>query len=227
MPRLSDRRVGTFFALVLASGLCAAMLFARHLESGTGGYRFLAWNLLLAWVPFVLALALYDWDRKRRPAPFLLALAALWLLFLPNAPYIVTDFIHVGEVPGAPLWYDAAMTAAFAGTGLVLGLGSLLLVQGVVARHSGRLVGWLMIGPVLALCSAGIVIGRFQRLNSWDAVTDPGRLLGIVATRLADPLGRPETIVALTGLTGFLTIAYLVLYTLSRLAEDESRPPSR
>ena len=177
MRSLSDRRVATFFALVLASGLCLGLLVFRDTHNGAYGYRFLAWNLFLAWIPFLLALALYDSARQRRPRVVLVLLGVLWLLFLPNAPYIVTDFVHVGEVPGAPLWYDAGMTAAFAGTGLVLGLGSLLLVQGVVARRFGALSGWLMVLPVLLLCSVGISIGRFQRLNSWDALTRPDALV--------------------------------------------------
>jgi uncharacterized membrane protein len=230
MTRLSDRRIATVFSLVLASGLCLGLLVVRHLHSGGDGYRFLAWNLFLAWVPFLLALVLYDSDRHRRPWPFLALVAVLWLLFLPNAPYIVTDFVHIGAIAGAPLWFDAGMTAAFAGTGLVLGLGSLLLVQGVVARRFGAVAGWLMIGPALALCSAGIVLGRVHRLNSWDALTSPGDLLHLVAARLADPVGRPESVVVLGGLTGCLATAYLVLYTLSSLGperDDEPRARAR
>jgi uncharacterized membrane protein len=220
MGSLSNRRVATFFALVLASGLCLGLLVFRDMQPGAYGYRFLGWNLFLAWVPFLLALALYDSERQRRPRAVLAALGGLWLLFLPNAPYIVTDFVHVGRVPGAPLWYDAGMTAAFAGTGLVLGLGSLLLVQGVVARRLGALTGWLIVGPALLLCSVGISIGRFQRLNSWDALTRPEYLAHLVGARLADPLGRPEAVAVLVGLTGFLAVAYVVLYAVSSLGPE-------
>jgi uncharacterized membrane protein len=224
MGRLSDRRVTTIFSLVLASGLCLALLVVRHMHASGDGYRFLAWNLFLAWIPFLLSLALYDSNRRQRPRVVMAVLGGLWLLFLPNAPYIVTDFIHVGQVPGAPLWYDAAMTAAFAGTGLVLGLGSVLLVHGVVTRRFGGVAGWAMIGPVLLLCSVGMHIGRFHRLNSWDALTRPGDLLHLVGARLADPVGQPEVLIALAGLTGFLAVAYLVLYTVSNLAPSNLAP---
>lgn len=222
MESSSNRRVAAFFALVLASGLCLGLLVLRDMQTGAYGYRFLAWNLFLAWVPFMLALALYDSERQRRPRAVMAVLGVLWLLFLPNAPYIVTDFVHVGEVPGAPLWFDAGMTAAFAGTGLVLGLGSLLLVQGVVARRLGALRGWLMIGPVLLLCSVGISIGRFQRLNSWDVLTRPDHLARLVGARLVDPLGRPEAVVVLMALTGFLAVAYIVLYAVSSLGPERA-----
>ena len=217
VQRLSDRRVATFFALVLMSGFCISVLAYRSTQDYGHLYDFLAWNLALAWIPFLLAVALYDSDRRERTPAVLLTLGAAWLVFLPNAPYIVTDFIHIGEFRGAPLWYDAGMTAAFAGTGLVLGLASVLLVQSVVARRFGALVGWAMLAPIFLLCSAGIYIGRIHRLNSWDVIARPQRLVDLVGSRLADPLGRPEMLFALAGLTGFLAIAYLVLYTISDL----------
>ena len=125
-----------------------------------------------------------------------------------------------------PVWYDAAMIASFAGVGLVLGLGSILLVQGVVERRFGAAVGWLMLAPVFFLCSAGIYIGRVHRLNSWDAITSPGTLLRGFADRLADPLAQPEAIAALIGAMGLLSVAYLVLYTISDLRLDRVRAPT-
>ena len=82
-----------------------------------------------------------------------------------------------------------------------------------------------MLLPIFLLCSLGIYLGRVHRFNSWDAVTHPGALLDTLATRLADPLARPEAIVTLLGLTGMLAIAYLVVYTISDLRLDEA--PSR
>jgi uncharacterized membrane protein len=221
--RISDRRLATLGALVLASALCIALLAFRERYPHGAEYRFLAWNLFLAWIPFVLALVLYDGDRRRASPAFLLPVAAAWLLFLPNAPYIVTDFVHVGGVAGVPVWYDAGMIASFAATGLVLGLGSVLLVQGVLERRFGSLVGWVMLVPIFLLCSAGIYIGRVHRFNSWDAVTQPEDLLGTIGSRLADPFGRPEAIVALLGVMGGLMVAYLVLYTFSDLRPSDRR----
>ena len=146
------------------------MLLVRAAETGSNGYRFLVWNLFLAWVPFLLALALYDANRRGASGAWQLGLAVAWLLFLPNAPYIVTDFLHVGVIGGAPIWFDAALVAAFAATGVMLGLGSLLLVQTIVSRACGELWGWLMLAPLLGLCSVGIALGRVYRFNSWDAL---------------------------------------------------------
>jgi uncharacterized membrane protein len=219
----SHRRIGTLAALVLASALCGALLAFRERYPHGGELHFLAWNLFLAWIPFLLALVLYDAERRRRSPLVLAPLAVAWLLFLPNAPYIVTDFVHVGAGTSVPAWYDAGMIASFAVTGLVLGLGSVMLVQGMLERRFGGVVGWVTLVPIFLLCSAGIYIGRVHRFNSWDAVTRPGSLLDTVASRLADPLGRPETIVAMLGLMAMLAVSYLVLYTLSDLRLEEPR----
>jgi uncharacterized membrane protein len=220
---LSHRRLGTLAALALASVLCVGLLAFRERYPHGSEFRFLVWNLFLAWIPFALALTLYDVERRGRRMRVLLPLAAAWLLFLPNAPYIVTDFVHVGRVDGFPVWYDAAMIACFAATGLVLGLGSVMVVQGMLERRYGPAVGWITLVPIFLLCSAGIYIGRVHRFNSWDAVTQPWSLAQAVGARLVDPFGRPEAIVALLGLMGMLAVAYLVLYMVSDLSLAEPR----
>jgi uncharacterized membrane protein len=223
MRRLSDRRVATVFSLVLASGLCGALLFVRAVETGTSQYRFLGWNLILAWLPFLAALALYDRNRRGRGRVGQLALGAGWLLFLPNAPYIVTDFLHIGVITGARWWFDSLLVASFAGIGLLLGFGSLLLVQSVVARSFGAVWGWLMLVPTLLLCSVGIVLGRVYRFNSWDVLSRPGELVRVVGDRLADPVGSMAGVALLGALTCSLAVAYLVLYAIAGLVPDRER----
>ncbi len=227
MRNLSNRRVATIFALVLASGFCVALVWVRAWRTGSNDYGFLVWNLELAWIPFVVALVFYDSWRRRRPRWLLVALAALWLLFLPNAPYVVTDLVHLGRIPGAPLWYDGAMIAAFAGTGLLLGLGSVFLVHAVALRTFGARLGWAILVPVLALCSAGVVLGRFARLNSWDALIRPDRLGHFVAAHAADPLASRRALAATVGYAVFLVLAYVVLYAVSSLRPDLDHDPRR
>ena len=102
-------------------------------RTGDSFYQFLVWNLFLAWVPLICAAAAFARARRGIDA-VVIALLLLWLLFFPNAPYMLTDFIHVGESPSVPLWYDALMLSSFAWTALLLGFASLYLVQIVVRR---------------------------------------------------------------------------------------------
>src|SRR5436190_21562464 len=98
-----------------------AMIGFRVLYTKTPEHLAIAWNLLLAWIPFVLALVVYERSCAGVPMPRLLALALLWLLFLPNAPYIITDLKHVGVGSGVPVLYDVLLLSAAAWTVLVLG----------------------------------------------------------------------------------------------------------
>ncbi|HUF57709.1 MAG TPA: DUF1361 domain-containing protein, partial [Thermohalobaculum sp.] len=146
------RRTLAIVALLAVSALCVALVEIRTNETGDPYYRFLVWNLILAWVPLVLAVAAYA-RARRRVDLLVVALLVPWLLFFPNAPYLLTDFIHLGEGP-APLWYDALMLSAFAWTGLLLGFASLYLVQMILRRALGATVAWIGVVGALGLASA-------------------------------------------------------------------------
>ena len=134
----SRRRLVTVLGLVAVSLFCVVLVLLRFAESGSTNFMGLIWNLFLAWIPFALAVAVYDRWRRHGPGAALLVLGALWLLFFPNAPYIVTDYVHLERTADAPYWYDAVTVSAFAWTGLLLGFGSLFLMQTVVAAVAGR-----------------------------------------------------------------------------------------
>jgi uncharacterized membrane protein len=143
-------------------------------------------------------------------------------VFFPNAPYLLTDFVHLTQGP-APLWYDALMLSAFAWTGLLLGFASLYLVQLILRRAFGSAVSWLGVFGALGLASIGVYIGRFVRLNSWDALLHPRHVVEVVHARVvAEP---PEVAQALVVLTAFLSVGYLVVYSFLNLGLelDEDR----
>jgi uncharacterized membrane protein len=218
---MHPRRALALFSLVAASLLCVATVEVRTHETGDGYFRFLFWNLILAWVPLLCALAAYVRARQRRDLTVALLLVP-WLLFFPNAPYLLTDFIHLGEGP-APLWYDALMLSAFAWTGLLLGFASLYLVQMILRREFGDTVAWLGVVAALGLGSIGVYVGRFIHLNSWDALLHPLTVANILRDQLsAVPLRMAEALVALVA---FLSIGYLAVYSFTgldlELAQDD------
>jgi uncharacterized membrane protein len=209
----SARRIAVVAAFALASFGCCALVAIRVLHTGVPNFTYLIWNLFLAWIPFVLGILLYDAQRRRAQPPALVALGVLWLVFFPNAPYIVTDFIHLDHDPLSPYWYDALTIGVFAATGTLLGLGSLYLVHSVVRKEIGAVFGWVTAAAALALGSVGIYVGRFVRLNSWDLWTSPRYFLHLAHKRLADPFGNPRLIAITLASTFLLAAAYLVLYT--------------
>jgi len=208
----SDRRIAVIGSLSVLSLFVLAMLSFRVVYTRSGEHAGIAWNLVLAWVPFVLALVIYE----RAPSASrrqLAALGALWLLFLPNAPYIVTDLKHVGGGSNVPILYDVLFLTASAWTGLLLGLTSLYLMHAVARRLLGVVSAWVLVVGVLALSSFGIYLGRVQRWNSWDVFVRPGALLGQIGDGLH---ARPIALTVL--LTSFLLASYLVFYSFARLS---------
>ncbi len=207
---------GLAIALAVLSGAAAGLLAVRVGRVGEPAFVFLTWNLFLAWVPFVLSLGVAAVHGRGGPRLLLWLLGACWLLFLPNAPYILTDFIHLGRVGGAPLWFDAALIGTFAATGLGLGLASLLVVHHVVEARAGRVVGWTVAVGSLVLSAIGIYLGRFPRFNSWDVLTDPYGLVAVVLQRLADPFGNPFLLRFAVLMSALLLGAYLLIWVLRR-----------
>jgi uncharacterized membrane protein len=215
-PRPVYWLAGLSLALIALSLAAVGLLAVRIDRVGEPAFDFLTWNLFLAWIPFVLSLCVAAVHGRGGPRPLLWVLGAGWLLFLPNAPYILTDFIHLGRLGGAPLWFDAALIGTFATTGLALGLGSLLVVHHIVEARAGRVVGWAVAVSSLVLSAIGIYLGRFPRFNSWDVVTDPHSLVPVVLQRLADPFGNTFLLRFAVVMSTLLLASYLLAWVLER-----------
>lgn len=192
-------------ALVGASILSLGLLALRMLVRGDSTYGFLAWNLFLAWIPLLLAAAgVSAWRLGVRiaVAPFLV----LWLFFFPNAPYVITDFVHLRDIGGMPRWFDVLLLGSFAATALALGFVSLYLVQDLIRATRGVRWSWVGALTVIALSGIGIYIGRVGQLNSWD-VLHPERLRAVLT---AGEVWQEESRVLLTAvLTCLLAAAYV------------------
>ncbi|MCU0508195.1 MAG: DUF1361 domain-containing protein [Anaerolineae bacterium] len=217
------RQAAVVASLAFATLLCALMLAARAVYVGrVGPYFGLQWNLFLAWLPMLGALVAYNLGKRygRRGWPLILPFLLGWLLFFPNAPYILTDFIHLGSRGGAPLWYDLLMVATYALTGLFLGLVSLYLMQSLVRRAFGAATSWVFTLSVLAMTGFGVYLGRFPRWNSWDVLTDPTALLLDVWSRLSNPLANSRTFVFSMLFSLCLAAMYFVMVSVIHLRDE-------
>jgi uncharacterized membrane protein len=223
---MSDRRLATLASLLGLTLLVYAMVGARVAYSGSPHYGALVWNLFLAWIPLVLALAVYDGYRRGASRVALLAGGGLWLLFFPNAPYIVTDLKHLRTWDGMPILYDVVLASAAAWAGLAIGFVSLFLMQRIVRRLAGAVNAWFFVLAVLALSSFGIYLGRVRRWNSWDIFFQPTSLLADVWAPIAHPFDHPRTVALTMLLTAFLAATYLVFYSFMSLSSP-SREATR
>lgn len=176
-------------ALLLGTGLFVLLWLARVDRTGSLHYGFLLWNLVLAWVPVVAAWMVQVTLGRHEAQPssprLALGFALLWIAFLPNAPYLATDLVHLRPQPHVPIWYDGLMLGDAVLVGLLAGGSSLRVVRGALGRE------WRparVLVPLLAIpaAGAGITLGRFERLNSWELVTDPTRVIDAL-TALMSP----------------------------------------
>jgi uncharacterized membrane protein len=150
-----------------------------------GNSRWMAWNLVLALVPLVLAVRLF------RPG---VVRSRLWwvsvgafVLFLPNAPYVLTDVVHLyGDVRAVES--DAVLSLAvlpqyalFMVVGAVSYAASLIVLSSYVGPRFAR---WLRLGAHAA-SALGIYLGRVVRLNSWDALLRPASVVRAVSSTLS------------------------------------------
>jgi uncharacterized membrane protein len=211
-------------SLVLTTGLCLALVGVRVTYARNLVHAHLIWNLFLAWLPMLPALIAYNVHRREAWFRRLMVVGCvgMWLLFFPNAPYMVTDVIHLwSRGDGVPLWYDLILIIAFAWTSFYLGLVSLYLMQALVRKAIGPLTSWAFAIMVLAVSGFGVYLGRFQRWNSWDVFTAPVALLRDVYTHVRHPMANREALVFSLLFSLFCFCAYLMLTALMGLSREE------
>lgn len=190
VSRLPRRDANTVLMLGAASAVAFSLLALRILISNRIQHLYLPWNLFLAWLPLVFAVAsmrLGDRLGWRDWRPW--TAAASWMLFFPNAPYLFTDIVHLGPVHDTRFWIDMILILLFAWPGFLIGCVSLRMMHRHVSRAFNEWVGWMFAISACGLAGVGVYIGRFQRWNSWDVLTNP---IGLAAD-LFSLLGLPFT----------------------------------
>lgn len=173
-------------------------------------FLFLVWNLFLAWIPYLLSLTLPHLKNKWTTIPVLF----VWLVFFPNAPYIVTDLLHVGYRPPVPVWYDTVLLFSFAWTGLLLGFLSLLDVQYFLKKKIGKSKAEILTWSAIALCAFGVYLGRYQRWNTWDILTNPFQLFEQTVAVLFHPMAYIGTLGLAVVMAGLMGVGYMTLRVL-------------
>jgi uncharacterized membrane protein len=210
-PRDHKQKINIITILLIASVISVALAIFRMQRSGTLHYRNLIWNLILAWIPLIFSLLAYVSTISQKPILYIIILVStiVWLLFFPNAPYIITDFQYLSLVrDSVPVWYDVILLVWFAWTGLLLGIVSLYLMQEIVKRVLGSSMSWLFVVVSIGLGSYGIYLGRFDRWNSWDVFENPRTFIFDLITTFRHPLGN----LYLLGFTLLFALFFFFIY---------------
>ena len=201
-----------------------AFLLIRMWLTGSLIFWFMAWNLLLAWIPLEIII----WLKNRlKSQPWLtvpnLLISLAWLLFLPNSFYVMTDIIHLQSRGDISIMYDAVMLLSFVLCGLILGYINLYMMHKMLMERMSQKRSHMAIAGVLLLCSFAIYLGRYLRWNTWDVLVSPAGLLFDVSERFINPVIHAQTYALTTVFFVFLGTLYLFVYGLMQRLEGKSK----
>ena len=204
-----DRLNETIFMFALAV-FCFCFSAFRYVYSDTKNFLFLNWNLFLAFIPWALTSIAILKPALCKSKITIFILLGSWLLFFPNAPYILTDLFHLRlKNLSMPIWFDLVLILSFAWTGLMFGFLSLWDIETILSKSIKHSYMTLISILLLFVGSFGIYIGRYLRWNSWDIITDPFKLIYDIGDRVVNPFGHARTWGMTITMGIFLSIVYL------------------
>lgn len=192
------------------------ILVVRNLVVGDTKFNFLGFNLFLGFTPLFVSLILFTFY-KRMNKFWIGLLAFVWLIFYPNAPYMITDLIHLDGVASYVV-YDAIIVFSFSMLSLFFGFYSIKFIQKVFQNvWSKRLATVALVASIL-LSSFGIYLGRVLRLNSWDLFTEPVKTILRILEQLAP---EPENYQTYVMIALFSCVQFLLLSVINSTEEIE------
>lgn len=206
---------------LLCSSLASLGLYAFSAASNDEvAYTYLLWNLALAWIPLVLILWLERVLRARLWSSWLpLFLTIIWLSFLPNSFYMITDFVHLHEIPRNDMLFDVVMFTSFVMNGMMLGYLSLYIVHQELLKRLSRRMSAALVGGVLLLSSFAIYIGRDLRWNTWDVLLNPASVIFDVSDRILNPAAHPTVFSTTISFFVLLASVYAVVWHIMRVSK--------
>lgn len=198
----------TTWTLLIISVFSIALTLGRRKFTGLSFFTFMIWNLFLAFIPWLAASIVYVKNIKNKVAIVIIIL--LWLVFFPNAPYMLTDLVHLGKDTAAPIWFDIIMLLSYGFAGLIYGFTSLQMIEEKIKsvfnlKHASQISIFLIF-----LSCFGIYLGRFLRWNTWDLVTNMKGVMGDIFRRVFYPQEYPQTWIFTVLFGILLNIVYMV-----------------
>lgn len=193
-----------FLFLFIAS--VALMVIVRVLFSGNLRYVSMLWNIFLGWIPYSIAGLFAGLQKKEKWKQGFIFFS--WLIFFPNALYMVTDLVHLNDDSNVPLWYDAFLLFASSFVGIMMAFVSLRKVENYLKVLFNNRTMAFIIPLILFLSSYGVYLGRFERWNSWDIISSPLELSLSVAASILSPLDNYRVWLTTFLFTGIYSLLY-------------------
>lgn len=190
---------------------CLLLVITRVLKTHQFCYLFLFWNLFLAFLP----LCFLSLSNKSKSKFVKWTYLAVSILFLPNAPYVLTDLFHLHKSTVVPMWFDLILIVSFALLSLIYFVKASHIIFGITKKH----VKPYLFEPIKLLvfmsCGYGIYLGRYLRFNSWDLIADPLMLLNGITNSLFNQSALKETF-AITFVFGIFLYLLFELFSVMK-----------
>jgi uncharacterized membrane protein len=175
--------------------------------------RRIVWNLFLAFIPLVFSILLFKKSQSRSLVWWVGLI--IFMAFLPNAPYVLTDTIHLIEIIDRGYSMSIVTLAIIPQYFIFIFAGVEAYVISLMYLHDylqKQLQPKYIVAIELTihfLCAIGIYLGRFQRFNSWDFVSQP---MFLIKTTIHTLLGGWQIVA--------IAICFLVLVPLSWIVKQ-------
>jgi uncharacterized membrane protein len=202
--------------LLIALVFSLSLLAIRIIKTGYLSYGFLAWNLFLAYVPYFISEWLSKHPQMLASRVKLIAIVFIWILFMPNSFYILTDLFHLNNMSKGDSWYDLTLILSFAWNGILFGILSIYKMELLLKKAKGKFIAAFIIYVVMWLNAFGIYIGRFLRFNSWDIFINPFSLISGIVEIIFNPYDYRYVWAMCFCFAFFMAILY---YTTKRLSD--------
>ena len=202
--------------LLTSIGFGFLLLLARTVYTGGLTFAFLVWNLLLAFVPYFLSYSLTVRPAWMESKWKFASVFTVWLLFIPNSFYMLTDMFHLYDSFSVPRWYDLLLILSFAWNASLMGILSVRHIEKIMEARWLYKFEWLFVYPIMLLNALGIYIGRYLRFNSWDVISNPFQLMADMMHILMHPVYYKNAWAMITCFSFFLSILYMTLKKLSK-----------
>jgi len=194
------------FLLFALAIFCLALMLVRAKLTQSIYLFFLIWNLFLAYTPLCLTSLMMSRVTIIEKWYFY-PVFGFWLLALPNAPYIITDFVHLEKQSTVPLWFDILLIGSFTVCGMLFGLASMKNMHNILSVKFSTRAATTIMATTCLLSGFGIYLGRFLSYNSWDILHKPIALMADILHSLI----ATETYKPAWGITlGFGTLLFLL-----------------
>lgn len=210
-----------FLSYILAAlGYIACGIYLTRV-SGLFIHSAIIWNLFLAVLPLLCSL-IFTHTTHQHKIIHILSLIA-WFLFFPNAPYMITDFIHITPLTfyeyassgsiylqNIITWMQLLYLALGIFVGVLSGFKSLAILHTYFKKHYSPLIIHILLAFVFLSSGYGIFLGRFLRLNSWD-ILHPFAMISEIISQT-----NSFAIAFSIMFAGFLALLYIAYLSLSQ-----------